>query len=221
MSNTNDKIETFKEYTYRGDEFTIYTTTARSDQPIHGVSHRVHRDILVQLPSDTASLVEKIKPNGIPEQFEDPPEKDGYTWEARGWGWNGENVHYVCVESGRGVWEALCLYTDTGESGVSFYIEYLPIPKPVFDPESAETLAKLPKKEGYEPVYRGMGWGKDEEAFTVTCHVDGRYIDDFVQAPYISRRRPDMHYWEYLPITEEMTLAQVCEELGRDVKIIK
>jgi hypothetical protein len=101
------------------------------------------------------SLIEALKPNGIPVDLPDPPEVDGYRWEARGWGWQGVDTMYDCVRLGLERWI---------HEGYSFRYNH------------SNTSCDSPDKDEH-------------------------------------------FYIEYIPNAVEMTLAEVCKELGKTIKI--
>jgi len=224
MSNTNDKIELFKQYRNQvGHDITLFTTTARGNYPIKGMISITDYDSIEEWHTESNNLIEKLRDNGIPEQFPLPPEKEGYTWEPRGWGWDSKrNAIYAANSScDKHGWKEN--ESHTTPTDFFFYVEYIHIPKPVFVPDSEETLAKLPKKEGYKPVYRGKAWlndGNEVTSYATTKQGDCEAINDDIRNWYPQGDK-NLHYWEYVPIVTEMTMEQVCEALGKSIKIIK
>jgi len=138
------KIDKNRTYTTRdGRAVRIYATDGGRRTPIHGATKDPNDDgwtsrtwtneglyYLGQL-NDEKDLIEALKPNGIPVDLPDPPEVEGYTWEARGWGWicapaKGASIEPLdenpkWFESVSGTWKA-------SGSVHHFYIEYIPTP---------------------------------------------------------------------------------------------
>ena len=135
------KINKDRTYTTRdGRAVRIYATDGDGKHTVHGAvkhdnwmvnswtKHGYHFSADDQCGND---LIEALKPNGIPVDLPDPPEVEGYTWEARGWGWicapaKGASIELLdenpkWFESVSGTWKA-------SGSVHHFYIEYIPTP---------------------------------------------------------------------------------------------
>ena len=135
------KIDKNRTYTTRdGRAVRIYATDAGGDYPIHGSTKEGDNWGLDEWdadgywcavsPWDENDLIEALKPNGIPVDLPDPPEVEGYTWEARGWGWKTGNPVLSCfywMKDKEWVGVEGQKYNSTGKTDV-FSIEYIPIP---------------------------------------------------------------------------------------------
>ena len=135
------KIDKNRTYTTRdGRAVRIYATDANEDFPVHGavktsegweLKSWTSDGVWMTSPHNASNLIEALKPNGIPVDLPDPPEVEGYTWEARGWGWlcapaKGASIEPLdenpkWFESVSGTWKA-------SGSVHHFYIEYIPTP---------------------------------------------------------------------------------------------
>ena len=137
------KIDKNRTYTTRdGRAVRIYATDGGGNYPVHGAVDRgeeyaancwAESGLFRLDPSteDEYDLIEALKPNGIPVDLPDPPDVEGYSWEARGWGWlcapaKGASIEprdenpqwFECVSE---TWKAC-------GSIHHFYIEYIPTP---------------------------------------------------------------------------------------------
>jgi hypothetical protein len=220
--NTNGAIELFKQYNYASlcdglVPVTLFTLEARGDWPIKGVLHKDHADVMSEWSANSTGLKERLKDNGIPEQFDNPPEKEGYHWEARGWGWGAELVNASCYHLDQKKWLHSSETNCTEEHDI-FYVEYIK-DVPVFEPEHEETLNNLPKKKGYKLEYRGKGWisGQRTEYAVYGGHGDIGMSNYIHNGEPIGQ--PDVHYWEYVKETVNMTMAEVNEHFGHEIHI--
>ena len=152
------KIDKNRTYTTRdGREVRIYATDGAGSKPVH-LGMKNYNDIdgwsglrcASNGLSTTASvydLIEALKPNGIPVDLPDPPEVEGYTWEARGWGWKGDNVIYACAPLSGG-WDNMKTEMSlqpkkTSQNDRFFYVEYTK--KPAIEMTLAEVCEALGK----------------------------------------------------------------------------
>ena len=145
-------------YTTRdGRAVRIYATDAMFHHPIHGAitnqaeskswdikSWNSNGQVFSDGEESHQDLIEVLKPNGIPVDLPDPPEVEGYSWEARGWEWSsdGRNLPYGFFFGGG--WSDVSDGNHRADGcSDTFYIEYIPNPNPAVEMTLAEAESKL------------------------------------------------------------------------------
>lgn len=151
------KIDKNRTYTTRdGREVRIYATDGGAAWRIHGATMTksgwvpktwTQEGSWMSGYESVEDLIEALKPNGIPVDLPDPPEVEGYTWKARGWGWKGDNVIYACAPLSGG-WDNMKTEMSlqpkkTSPNDRFFYVEYTK--KPAIEMTLAEVCKALGK----------------------------------------------------------------------------